>query len=311
MIFPLVLLWAGTAAAQQMQQDYKQFEIDTGASLYASQCVECHTDGTGVPGVNLKTGQFRHALTDEDLLAVIRNGVPGTAMPPHNLPGTDIVALAAYVRSMAADQTNLVTLGDAAKGRSLFENEGACLDCHRVNGKGSWKALNLSDAGTVHPASYLERALIDPNGTAAGMPESRFVRAVTSKGTVVIGRRLNEDTYTVQVMDDHENLVTLNKDDLKSLTVVKDSPMPSVKGKFTDAQISDLVAYLASLKSGQTAAPTTFGSGPGVGSGFAAGGRGRGAAAAGPPTTGAVGPAAAPAAGGAGTAGGRGPGGTP
>ena len=207
----LACLLPSSLAAQQMQQDYRQFEIDTGASIYASQCVECHTDGTGVPGVNLKTGQFRHALTDEDMLAVIRNGVPGTAMPPHALSGPDLVALVAYVRSMSQDQTNLVKLGDPEKGKALFENEGGCLGCHRVNGKGSRKALNLSDAGTLHPASYLQRALVDPNGTAAGLPESRMVRAVTSKGTVVTGRRLNEDTYTIQLMDDHENLVSLGK----------------------------------------------------------------------------------------------------
>lgn len=293
------------SSAQQMQQDYRQFEIDTGAGLYASQCVECHTDGTGVPGVNMRTGQFRHALSDEDLLAVIRNGVPGTAMPPHNLSGADIVALAAYVRSMAQDQTGLVKLGDPAKGQALFENEGGCLNCHRVNGKGSRIALNLSDAGTLHPPSYLERALLDPNGTAATMPESRFVRAVTNKGTVIIGRRLNEDTYTIQLMDDHENLVTLEKDDLKSLTVIEDSPMPSMKGKFTDEQISDVVAYLASLKSAQVTTPTGFGSAPGVGSGFGAGGRGRGGAAV------ATAPAAAPTGSPAGGTGSQRPGGNP
>ncbi len=278
LVCALAFLLPSSATAQQMQQDYRQFEIDTGASIYSSQCVECHTDGTGVPGVNLKTGQFRHALTDEDMLAVIRNGVPGTAMPPHALSGPDLVALVAYVRSMSQDQTNLVKLGDPEKGKALFENEGGCLGCHRVNGKGSRKALNLSDAGTLHPASYLQRALVDPNGTAAGLPESRMVRAVTSKGTVVNGRRLNEDTYTIQLMDDHENLVSLEKDNLKSLTIVKDSPMPSLKGKFTDEQISDLVAFLASLKFTQQAAPTSFGSGPGFGSGFGAGGRGRGGA---------------------------------
>jgi cytochrome c oxidase cbb3-type subunit III len=276
--FLLVIPLAIPSGGQQMQQDYQQFEIDTGAGIYASQCVECHTDGTGVPGVNMRTGQFRHALTDEDMLAVIRNGVPGTAMPPHNLPGADVVALVAYVRSMSQDKTNLVKLGDPEKGKALFEDQGGCLNCHRVGDKGSRKALNLSDTGAAHPPSYLERALLDPNSVTAVMPESRLVRAVTNKGTIVTGRRLNEDTFTIQLMDDHENLVTIEKDDIKSLTVVKDSPMPSVKGKFTDEQISDLVAYLASLKATQQAAPTTFGSPPGIGNGFGAGGgRGRGA----------------------------------
>ena len=146
------------------------------------------------------------------------------------------------------------------------------------------------------------------------MPESRFVRAVTSKGTVVIGRRMNEDTYTIQLMDDHENLVTLEKGDLTSMTVLKDSPMPSLKGKFTDEQISDVVAYLASLKSAQATTPTSFGSGPGVGNGFnSGGGRGRGGAApaaATAPANGSAG-AAAPASGGAGGPAAQRPGGTP
>lgn len=294
-----------------MQQDYRQFEIDTGASIYASQCVECHTDGTGVPGVNLKTGQFRNTLTDEEMIAVIRNGVPGTAMPPHALSGPDLVALVAYVRSMSQDNTNLVKLGDPGKGKSLFENEGGCLNCHRVGDKGSYKALNLSDTGANHPPSYLERALLDPDATAAGMPESRMVRAVTNKGTVIIGRRLNEDTYAIQLMDEQEKLISLDKENLKSLTILKDSPMPSLKGKFTDDQISDLVAYLASLKSTQQTASATFGSPPGIGNGFGAG-RGRGSATpAAPRTNGPTGAGAPPASGGTAGPGAQRPGGNP
>jgi putative heme-binding domain-containing protein len=309
---PLFIFFAFPLSAQEMQQDYRQFEIDTGASVYASNCVECHTDGTGVPGVNFKTGQLRHVLTDEEMLAVVRNGVPGTAMPPHNIPGADLVAVVAYVRSMSQDKTNLVKLGDPAKGKDLFENEGQCLNCHRVHGKGSHAALNLSDAGTLHPPSFLEHALLDPNATAALMPESRLVRAVTNKGTIITGRRMNEDTYTIQLMGEDGNLVPLEKDDLRSLTILKDSPMPSLKGKFTDEQIGDLVAYLASLKSAtQLAAPTKFGTRDGIGNGFPAtpAGRGQGTTSAPVAPAGAgVGP---PASGGTGPAGSKGPGGNP
>lgn len=295
-----------------MQQDYRQFEIDTGASVYASNCVECHTDGTGVPGVNFKTGQLRHVLTDEEMLAVVRNGVPGTAMPPHNIPGADLVAVVAYVRSMSQDKTDLVKLGDPAKGKEIFENEGQCLNCHRVHGKGSHAALNLSDAGTLHPPSFLEHALLDPNATAALMPESRLVRAVTNKGTVITGRRMNEDTYTIQLMSNDGNLVPLEKDDLRSLTILKDSPMPSVKGKFTDEQISDLVAYLASLKSAtQLAAPTKFGTRDGIGNGFPATPAARGQGTATAPATPAGAGVGSATSEGAGAAGSQRPGGNP
>jgi len=279
---PLFLVFNFPLHAQQMQKDYRQFEIDAGASIYSSQCVECHTDGGGVPGVNFNTGQFRHSLSDEDMLAVIRNGVPGTAMPPHNLPGSDLVALVAYVRSMAQDNTSVVKLGDPAKGKELFENAGQCLSCHRVNGRGSRMALNLSDAGTLHSPSFLRHALLDPNALAAQIPESRLLRVETINGTVVAGRRLNEDTFTLQLMSEDGHLVPLEKKNLRSVMILKDSPMPSLKGKFSDEQISDLVAYLASLKS---ALPqnifTRFGSPDGIGNGFpTTTGRGTGPAAA-------------------------------
>jgi cytochrome c oxidase cbb3-type subunit III len=275
--------------AQQMEQEYQRFEIDRGATLYSDNCVECHADGTAVPGVNLRTGQFPHGSTDDDLMSAIRNGIPGTMMPPHDFSGPDLAALLAYVRSLAEDNTGPVKLGNPAKGEALFENQGGCLNCHRVGEKGSRTALNLSDTGALHPPSYLQRALLDPNAVLALTPESRLTRAVTKQGKVITGRRLNEDTYTIQLIDDHENLVSLDKDDLRSITILKESPMPSVKGTLTDEQISDLVAYLALLK-GTTpeAAVTQFGSGPGVGNGFSAGGRGggRGGARGGPASPG-------------------------
>jgi putative heme-binding domain-containing protein len=264
--------------AQQMQQDYQRFQIDRGATLYSSNCAECHADGTGVPGVNLRTAQFPRGSTDDDLMNAIRDGIPGTMMPPHDLPGADLAALVAYIRFLAQDQTGPVKLGDPAKGQALFQQNG-CLSCHRVGAEGSRTAVNLSDTGTLHPPSYLERAVLDPNSVLTELPQSRLVRAVTKEGKTISGRRLNEDTYTIQLMDDRESLISLDKSDLRSLTIAKESPMPSVKGKLTTDQLSDLVAYLASLKTStpQTAA-AQYGAPPGVGSGFAAGRGGRGGA---------------------------------
>jgi len=74
------------------------------------------------------------------------------------------------------------------------------------------------------------------------------VRAVTRDGKVINGRRLNEDTYTVQLIDDRERLMSLNKSELREYTISTVSPMPSFKGTLTDEEIADVVAYLLSLK---------------------------------------------------------------
>ena len=119
------------------------------------------------------------------------------------------------------------------------------MSCHRVNGQGSRMAPDLSDIGTVRSARALEESLLDP--TSSMLPMNRSVRGVTRDGKVVTGRRLNEDTYSVQLIDTQERLVSLIKADLKEYAVVKTSPMPSYRDKLTAQELADVVAYLVAL----------------------------------------------------------------
>src|SRR5206468_10237389 len=136
--------------------------------------------------------------------------------------------------------------GDAARGRIAFEGKGGCLRCHRVGAQGPLVAPDLSDIGAIRSAASLQRSLTDPSSQM--MPINRPVRAVTRDGTVINGRRLNEDTYTVQLIDDRERLVSLNKTDLREYTISTTSPMPSYKNTLSADDIADVVAYLLSLK---------------------------------------------------------------
>jgi hypothetical protein len=79
-------------------------------------------------------------------------------------------------------------------------------------------------------------------------PINRPVKIVTKDGRTIHGRRLNEDTYSVQIIDDQEHLLSLMKTDLREFTVIKTSTMPSYKEKLTSQEIADLVTYLVSLK---------------------------------------------------------------
>ena len=65
-------------------------------------------------------------------------------------------------------------------------------------------APNLSDIGSQRSAGSLQRSLVDPSSQM--MPINRPVRLVTKDGTVINGRRLNEDTYSMQIIDDKERL---------------------------------------------------------------------------------------------------------
>ncbi len=253
--------WLATNARVNAQQEgnVDPAELDNGARVFSSACSVCHgPDGNQISGVDLKSGHFQHASNDGQLAHVIQNGIPGTAMPPNNLSSRNLLAVIAYLHAMRDFKTRKVALGDARKGRAIFEGKGQCLTCHRVNGNGSYMALDLSSVGSVRSPSYLEDTLLNPASTA--LPQNRFVRAVTGNGTVITGRRLNEDTLTVQIIDSKERLTSLTKADLKEYTIEKGPMMPSYKDKLTDAEQADLVAYLVSLEGTDTAVRT--GGGP-------------------------------------------------
>ena len=239
----LVLLGQAAHPGEQ----YAPADIAYGAKLYDAQCTTCHgANGDGVGGVDLRSGKFRNGPTDQDLVRVITNGVPGTGMQAFKLDSAEITGIIAFIRNMNAFDRGSVKTGDAERGRATFEGKGGCTRCHRVGAQGARVAPDLSDIGAIRSAGSLQRSLIDPNSQM--MPINRPVRAVTRDGNVINGRRLNEDTYTVQLMDDEERLVSLAKADLRDYTILQTSLMPSYKDTLGADDLADLVAYLLSLK---------------------------------------------------------------
>jgi len=152
----------------------------------------------------------------------------------------------AYLRNFNAFDRTSVKLGDAGRGRAVFAGKGGCGACHRVGATGPRFAPDLSDIGAVRNAASLLRSVRDPSSQM--MPINRPVRIVTRAGRVINGRRLNEDTYTVQLIDEHERLMSLSKADLKEYTISTVSPMPAYKDRLSEDEIADVLAYLLTLK---------------------------------------------------------------
>jgi putative heme-binding domain-containing protein len=172
---------------------------------------------------------------------------------------------------------DLTAIGDAARGQTIVEGKGNCMSCHRIKGAGSRTGPDLSEIGARRPAQ-LQTKLLTPDTeiNAANRP----YRVTLKNGTVVNGRLLNEDTFTVQLMDDKENLRSFIKSDLRDFVFVEKSPMPSYKDKLSSTEIADVIGYLVTLR------PP-----PGAGGGRGGGGRGAAGAPAGAPAA-ARGPAA-------------------
>jgi putative heme-binding domain-containing protein len=238
-----MLLLAQQVFAQAAQQN----ELEQGRKLFQSQCASCHgIDGSGGRGSPLNVPKLRRGATDEDLRDVIVGGVEQAGMPRFWwLPPGDVNDVAQYVRSLGRINANPVA-GDTSRGRQILEGKGGCMACHIVNGTGGWIGPELSDIGSRRSAAYLRNALLDP---ASGAPGSIvFVRVETSSGQKFSGRRLNEDTFSIQIIDSGGSFRSLRKNSATSIERTPGTLMPSFRTKLTDSEIDDLVAYLVSLK---------------------------------------------------------------
>ena len=228
--------------------EYAPADIAYGSRLYDAQCTTCHgANGDGVGGVDLQSGKFRNAVTDQDLTRVITTGIPGTGMQAFKFDPSEIAGIIAYLRNMNSFDRGSVKAGDAGARPDRRSTARATARAAIASaGRARASAPDLSDVGAARSAGSLLRSLTDP--TSQMMPINRPVRAVTRDGKVINGRRLNEDTYTVQLIDDQEKLVSLTKSDLAEYTILTVSPMPSYRDRLTPDEIADVVAYLLSLK---------------------------------------------------------------
>jgi putative heme-binding domain-containing protein len=243
----LVGIGGGHPAFQDHPGQYSQLAIDTGARLYNAQCAQCHGPaGDMVAGIDLRLGRFRRVNSDEDLGRVITNGVPGTGMPPFPLQPPELAGVIAYIRAGFDPLGASVKVGDAARGRVIVEGNGKCFSCHRIGNTGSRVGPDLSDIGLLRSPAALQRTLVDP--TSAMMPINRPIRIVLKNGRTITGRRLNEDTYSVQLIDAQEELHSIAKSDMRTYTVETRSTMPSYAETLNAEELADVIAYLLTLK---------------------------------------------------------------
>jgi putative heme-binding domain-containing protein len=243
-MFPLL----AAGALGQMNPRNTPADIAAGAKIFRSHCADCHgLTAEGGKGPNLTTGVFFHGSSEAELFRNISEGIAGTAMPGVFFSDNQVWQLVAFVRNLSQRPSPSRVQVVVVAGEKLFREKG-CNACHLVRGEGGEKGPDLSLIGSQRSFSNLRESILNPDAKIAR--EYRMARVTLNTGAKYSGFLMNEDTYQVQLRDTARGLVTLKRRNIRKLDIDAKSSMPSYQGKLSEAEVTDLIGWLASLQRG-------------------------------------------------------------
>ena len=236
--------------------------IAQGKAVYDKNCTACHGADAGAGDrapaiVNASATSLRGARSDAQLLAVIRNGIPGTAMPAwgNRLSAADLSNLGAYIHALRGTALDAPSLGDVAHGREIFFGKGNCSSCHMVEGRGGVIGPDLGNIAAIRKVGSISNALTKVQHRVYGdggvhLPtappmEYNPVHVVTKGGQALDGVMRNQDAWSVQFMTMDGKLHSFDRSALKSVAITSGSIMPADYDKRLSAEeFRDLMAFL-------------------------------------------------------------------
>jgi len=263
----ICVLGAATAA---LGQDKNPFAGDAEAAKrgefhFRINCAFCHGLGArgGGRGPDLTRARKRHGNSDAEMFQTINQGVPGTAMPPNGTTGQgvgmteeEVWDVITYIRSVQVKAPAQPT-GDAVHGSQLFYGDANCSGCHMVEGKGGRLGPDLTAVGMARAADAIVDSVRNPSRRLApGLLEAtkefpqeyETVTVVTAKGQEIKGVTMNEDNFSLQMMDASEQIHLFEKDKLRSIKKSRTSMMPIYAATLlSDKDLLDIVAFLQSV----------------------------------------------------------------
>jgi putative heme-binding domain-containing protein len=217
-----------------------------GSMLFDSNCGSCHgSDGRGGEhGPDIATAPDVQRLADSDLIAIAKNGVPGTGMPPFGWLGQEkLTAIVQYLRTLQGRQIDIKLPGNPKGGEALFFGGARCSECHMVNGKGGFMGSDLSLYGADESAGQIRTVILDPEGKLPSQKKATIV--VTHTGQKFTGMLKVDDNFSVSIQTMDGEFHFFQKSQLTHIELGSHSLMPGNYGSMlNDKQIYDLVSYL-------------------------------------------------------------------
>jgi mono/diheme cytochrome c family protein len=251
-----------TAALTGSKQD--PAAVARGAKVFAVNCAGCHGPGAkGGPGA---PDLVRSVLVLDDekgilIAPVIRNGRPDKGMPKFALSEqqiSDVVAWLHLQTYTAGHRTTYmfrdIVTGNAQKGEAYFNGAGKCNTCHSATG-------DLAGIGKKYDPLSLQSRWLHPReasgrrGRRASGKEPRgsapTVTVTLASGQSISGRLDHIDDFVVSLRDAQGDFHSFSLNGTNPPRVEIHDPLQAhteMLGKYTDADIHNVTAYLVTLK---------------------------------------------------------------
>jgi len=266
-LLAILLIFAALIPARAQDKNPLAKDPNTaklGAFEFRANCAFCHGLGArgGGRGPDLTRVQKKHGNSDADIFRTISEGVPGTAMPPNGatqqgvgMTEEEIWQVVSYIRSVQVKSSPQAT-GNVVRGKELFSGSAACITCHMMEGKGGRLGPDLTATSSARSVDYIVDSVRNPSHRLAqGLTEAmkefsqeyETVNVVDERGQKFQGVVLNEDNFTLQMIDAREQIHLFEKEKLRSLDKSRESLMPKYDEKMLpEKDLQDIVAYLLS-----------------------------------------------------------------
>ena len=272
MAIAVPLLMVAAAGAQQtpparppVAANDPQFDQDSvarGQEFFISQCGFCH--GSTARGGSSGPDLTRSELVQSDeggkqLGTFLRDGRPDQGMPAFNLAAAQVTDLATFLHAAIFQNANRrlyqvldILVWNPKAGETFFNGAGKCNSCHSATG-------DLKGVGEKYDPPTLQGRLLMPRGgRGAGPPQPAYLEKNAIKVTVTSPSRQALSGTLVRLTDFDVMLYDPASGTVRSWTRNGDVPKVDVVDplqahidmwtKWTDADMHNMTAYLASLK---------------------------------------------------------------
>jgi len=216
---------------------------ELGRLLFESNCAGCHgLDGRGgEKGPNIATRPEISRRSDDEILAILRHGIPSSGMPAFSRLGdAKLQVVVRHLRSLQGLNGKTEIAGNAGEGRKLFFKDGGCATCHMINGAGGFLGSDLSNDGAVMSVAEMSEQITNHDQS----PRARTIEVSTRDGRKLSGFARNEDNFSLQLQTPDGKFHFLDKSTVVNVDYSPAASAVDAEEKLTKSDLDALISFL-------------------------------------------------------------------